>query len=343
MDEAEFAARVEAADVPGAVVALARGRGPVSVFVAGVRDRKTRVPVDEQTVFQAASLSKPLFAYAVLHLSTQGGFDLDLPIVPLAAAGVSAGFADDPRLNRVTARHVLSHTSGLPHRRGDTPPRPRFEPGSAFSYSTIGYGALQAAVERTTGEPIETIIAHHVFGPLGMASSTFEPRFASRLATPHVGGEPHPGLDTPAHAGYTLRTTAADYARFVRASLDGLGLSECDAASWLEPRAPLPYDTADQGDGPPVTIDPQLGWGLGWGVEPAARSVFQWGKDVGRRAFAIGHRDLGARAVLLTNGDGGLRLVDAVVRAAMPSPGEAASWVGRITGEATAFELPRTR
>lgn len=53
MDEAEFAARVEAADVPGAVVALARGRGPVSVFVAGVRDRKTRVPVDEQTVFQA--------------------------------------------------------------------------------------------------------------------------------------------------------------------------------------------------------------------------------------------------------------------------------------------------
>ncbi|MFZ4758299.1 MAG: serine hydrolase domain-containing protein, partial [Burkholderiaceae bacterium] len=287
MDETEFAAWLEAADVPGAVVAIARDRGPASVLVAGVRDRSTRAPVDAQTVFQAASLSKPLFAYAVLRLAARGGFDLDMPIAPLAAAGVR----DDVRLNRVTARHVLAHTSGLPHRRGDTPPTPRFEPGSAFSYSTLGYGALQAALERVTGEPLEAIVARQVFEPLGMASSTFEPGFASRLATPHVDGEPCPGLDTAPHAGYTLRTTACDYARFVLASLDGLGLSERDAATWLEPRAPLPFDTAEQGDGAPVAIDPRLGWGLGWGVEPAARSVFQWGKDVGRRAFAIGHRD----------------------------------------------------
>ena len=207
MDQTEFAARVEAAEIPGAVLAFARDRGPVEVRMAGVRDRTTGVPVDADTVFQAASLSKPLFAYAVLRLASQGGFDLDRPVVPRAPAGEP----DDSGLTRITARHLLSHTSGLPHRRGDSPPRPRVEPGSAFGYSTLGYGALQVEVERLTGESIETFVARQVFEPLGMASSSFAAAHASRLATPHEAGVPSSGRVDAPHAGYTLHTTATDY------------------------------------------------------------------------------------------------------------------------------------
>jgi hypothetical protein len=168
MDEAEFAARVEAADVPGAVVALARGRGPVSVFVAGVRDRKTRVPVDEQTVFQAASLSKPLFAYAVLHLSAQGGFDLDLPIVPLAAAGVPATFtiqARDAAGAMLAKEHAALGVYGETVRALIGRRRVGAAGFQEDGGHRVSFDPLVGNVVRHVGEDNTALIPHRAFGP----------------------------------------------------------------------------------------------------------------------------------------------------------------------------------
>src|SRR6202023_2071285 len=74
----------------------------------GVKNSASKEPVDNDTVFEAASTSKPVFAYAVMKLVEKGVIDLDTPLTHYTSERFLKG---DPRLDLVTARHVLSHTS----------------------------------------------------------------------------------------------------------------------------------------------------------------------------------------------------------------------------------------
>ena len=99
-------------EVPGAAVAVVRG-GRVEWHKGfGVKNAETKEPVDGSTVFEAASLSKPVFAYAVLKLVDQGKLDLDAPLSKHLPTPYVEG---DERLNLVTARMVLSHRTGFPN------------------------------------------------------------------------------------------------------------------------------------------------------------------------------------------------------------------------------------
>jgi CubicO group peptidase (beta-lactamase class C family) len=157
--------------------------GTVSVAAAGVKDVATGAPVDVHTVFDAASLTKPLIAYAVLQLCDKGILDLDDPL----AECVRPVIPDDPLAARITVRHILTHTCGLQNLRGKEPLRMFFKPGTRFSYSSVGYMYLQLAIEAKTGEPLETTLRRLVFEPLGMHSSSLEWReaFAVNEAIPH--------------------------------------------------------------------------------------------------------------------------------------------------------------
>ncbi len=98
---------MELACLPGAVVAVIEKGSVAGVHAFGVRRDGEAGAVDAATIFEAASLSKPVFASAVLRLTAAKALDLDRPldeILPLAA---------DPRAKLITARHVLSHSSGL--------------------------------------------------------------------------------------------------------------------------------------------------------------------------------------------------------------------------------------
>ncbi len=75
-----------------------------------VKDTESKAPVDDDTVFEAASMSKPVFAYAVMKLWEKGVINLDTPLTHYASQRVLQG---DPRLDLITARQVLSHTSGF--------------------------------------------------------------------------------------------------------------------------------------------------------------------------------------------------------------------------------------
>src|SRR5690349_9662681 len=98
------------ADVPGLSVALVEGDEVVWTAGFGVADAATHVPATADTVFQAASLSKPVVAYAALREVDAGRLDLDQPL----AAYLSEPYAPDvPQVQAVTARQVLSHSSGL--------------------------------------------------------------------------------------------------------------------------------------------------------------------------------------------------------------------------------------
>src|SRR6266481_3468323 len=172
------------AHVPGLSMAVLDDRQATALTVVGVRNSLDRAAVDQQTIFGAASLSKPLFAYAVLQLVDAGKLAFDTPL----SRHVPDYVADDPRAAAVTVRHVLSHTSGLPNWRSvDLPLKTYFPPGERFSYSGEGFVWLQRVVEAVTGESLNTTLRRLVFEPLGMHRSSYvwQSVLEANYADPH--------------------------------------------------------------------------------------------------------------------------------------------------------------
>ena len=111
--------------------------------------------VTHDTVFQAASMSKPVFAYAVMELAERGVLQLDTPLTKYTRKRLIAG---DPRLDLITARHVLSHSTGLPNWRSSAnPPQVKFTAGQKYGYSGEGYYYLQTVVTELTGREDRSI------------------------------------------------------------------------------------------------------------------------------------------------------------------------------------------
>lgn len=276
-------------------------------------------PVGPDSVFQAASLSKPVFAYAVLKLVQQGRLVLDAPVLQYLPQGYrhahdplhpeQAGRSDevtDPRLGQVTVRMLLQHTAGLPNwARGPL----RFEglPGERWSYSGEGYMLLQRAVEHVMQQALDEAMQALVFAPLGLDHSGYRwtPSLGEALLPGHrVDGvvRQQVRMNQPV-AAYSLYTTAGDYARFVRAWLQDPALQALASASPVEVDARL-----------------RLAWGLGWGLETSDQGTgfWQWGSNPGYRAFVLALPAAGDGLVLLTNSDSGLKLVGPLVRSALP-------------------------
>lgn len=318
---------VLAQGLPEALPALAKQHRVCGVAVAVIRNRRVdsvhaaagcpAAPLpDPASVFQAASLGKPVFAYAVLKLAGEGRLDLDAPVMDHLPNGYRHRFhplqaepaeqVTDPRLRAVTPRMVLNHTTGLPNW-ASGPLRFDAAPGTKWEYSGEGYVLLQRAVEAITGQPLDRFMAPYLFGPLAMDHSDYV--LDGRLAPWLLGGTKANGapratlaLNEP-FAAFSLHTSAADYGRFLAALLN-------DA------------DAMRQVTASPVTVDPDLGlaWGLGWGIERGRddATIWQWGNNPGYRAFAIASLRTGDGLVMLTNGENGLELAEPVTRRVLP-------------------------
>jgi CubicO group peptidase (beta-lactamase class C family) len=171
---------LELAEVPGLALGVVQG-GQVWSRGFGQATETPRTAVSGETVFEAVSLGKPLFTYAVLRLVDAGLIDLDRPLYDY----LPIPDADNPRMRRVTPRHVLSHTTGLSNWREQPGPMlPATEPGTEFSYSGDAHFYLQRVVETLTGRPFARFMLEHVLAPLDMTDSSYIwlPRFASRKA-----------------------------------------------------------------------------------------------------------------------------------------------------------------
>jgi CubicO group peptidase (beta-lactamase class C family) len=184
VNEATVDHLLAAADVPGLASAIIRAGQLDRTICCGVRDVRSPAPIDAETVFDAASLSKPVFAHAVLQLSDQGVLSLDTPLTTYLPGYMQA----DQRASSITARHVLSHSAGLPNwRNDDLPLKTYFAPGERFSYSGEGFLYLQKAAEALTGEKLHSLAERMVFRPFGMNRSSFiwDWRFDPNRAAPH--------------------------------------------------------------------------------------------------------------------------------------------------------------
>ena len=297
--------------VPALSVAFIENGKITETFASGIRDTEQKLPAEASTVFEAASLSKPAFAYAVVRLCQDGKFTLDEPLLPHAPEP----FCSDPRLAKITARMVFAHTSGLPHGIPDGQEvRLQSDPGSKFAYSATGFDYLQRAVAKISGQPVEEFMRERVFKPLKMARSEFiwTERLAPNLAKGYdpkgVGGETwierfrkfsperktaikklHPEISDPPAAA-ALYTTASDYARFL--------------IDILDPK----YDDMCR---PQIKIADKTAWSTGWGVltDKKQEWIWHWGNWSGLfQHFTALNRATRRGLVLLTNSGNGLRL-----------------------------------
>ena len=135
--------------VPGLSIALVQDGKLLWSYGFGFKDSASKEPVDNDTLFEAASVSKTVFAYAVMKLCEKETLALDKPLVSFVP---NLFQGDDPRLRLITARHVLSHTSGFQDWRSrESPLKLHFKPGEKFAYSGEGYFFLQSVVTHLTG------------------------------------------------------------------------------------------------------------------------------------------------------------------------------------------------
>ena len=250
IDELELRTRVGEVlshwPVAGLAVGLVRG-GSLAWFLGhGVADTGSGTPMDQDTVFRIASVTKTITAVAVMQLQEQGLVDLDAP-----ASGYLRAYRlipAKPGWRPATLRHLLTHTAGV--RAVRTPsdllrpvlgwgipaghPVPSLaeyyqgglridtEPGTRWAYSNHGFATLGQIVADVTGVPLGRYLREHVFGPLGMQHTDLvrSGRVRPRLATGYQLGAR--GLTAvtdremvPAGAGAVYSTTS-DMARRIR-------------------------------------------------------------------------------------------------------------------------------
>jgi CubicO group peptidase (beta-lactamase class C family) len=285
----------------------------------GVTAHGSSASVTADTIFEAASLSKPVTAHVALQMADAGLLDLETPLTRYVAY---PDLPDDARARAITARHVLSHTTGFPNWRGADPLRVYFTPGDRFSYSGEGYVYLQRAIEAIAKEPFDTTARRLVFTPLGMSRSSFvTPTGENRAAAHTDAGTPlRRRPDTAeANAAASLRTTATDYARFLSAALRGARLKPETAARMTAPQVQLDPACMRCTERIATVRSEAVAWGLGWGLEHGSegRGIWHWGDNPGFKSYVAA--SLGARrgVVFFTNSDAGLSLRNRLVEIAL--------------------------
>lgn len=321
-----------AAGVPGVSVAVIHDFQLQWSRGWGVADVERGNPVDPETLFQAASISKPVTAMAVLRLAREGRLSLDEDVnrllrswqVPMG--GANGGLP-------VTPRSLLSHTSGADDGFGfpgydPAAPTPtllqilegegpsnvgpvRFArpPYQAYKYSGGGTTIVQLALEETLGRPFADLMRELVLGPLGMETSTFQqplpPSLAERAARAHDGrgmARSAPWHVYPEQAAAGLWTTAGDLARIlieVQEALRGPEGRILDRAGALEMVTPV-------GVGP---------FGVGMMVEKRGEGWYfgHTGSNRGFRALMLAHLRKGYGVVVLTNADNGGQVMNEIL------------------------------
>lgn len=317
--QAELAALLKKENVPGMQLVYQRGHKR-KVYSLGLRQAGTTQAVTATTIFQAASLGKVVLAYTTLRLLDRGVLDLDKPLL---AYYPYPRLLHEPRAAEITARMVLSHTTGLPNwaekptaASWPTSALPlRYAPNSCWSYSGEGYVFLQKTLEHLTGKAFEALAEAEVFKPLGMKNSSFVWResFAATASTGHNGQSQPTSISRFAegYGAYSLLTTASDYSRFLRAVLTGRGLAPTTARLLTTPANP-----ANRCGHPATPADPAIAWACGLGLASTSQGLAQWhwGDNGDFKGFFMTLPGKKESLIFLTNSANGARITDEVLR-----------------------------
>ena len=286
--------RIAANDIAGGVTLVAQ-RGQIVHFEArGLMDIDSHKPMARDTLFDVASMTKPITAVAILMLVEEGRLRLTDPVSQFIPSfrNLNVKPAADaqavPAAREIAVRDLLTHTSGivsevklprdptesLAHFIPTFATMPlEFQPGTRWKYSnTVGFDTLARIVEVVSGQNFDRFLRERIFTPLGMKDTghRLDEARTARLATMYEAAAP--GLrrrqlpdgvayDAPAYfgGGWGVKTTAQDYLRFAQMLLNG---GELDGKRLLAPRTVELMSSVHIPDTLPGR-QPGEGWGLG--------------------------------------------------------------------------------
>lgn len=336
---------MKAAEVNGTGMAIFN-EGKVAYLKAyGVRDKENNQPLTLDSEMTAASFTKVAFAYLVMHLVEAGKLDLDKPVYqyfpkPLPEYSSYKDLSGDPRYKKITARMLLSHTSGFPNFRwinDDKKLNINFEPGSRYAYSGEGIELLQFVVETITGQPLQQLMQAQVFQPLGMTrtSMVWEDRFESDYANGYdeygrnIGPERRPTAD----AAGSMQTTPRDFAQFMLAVMNGKGLSPKTRELMLSPQIQIlakhQFPTMENiltDENKAIRLSYGLGWGLYW--TPYGKAFFKEGHDVGWRNYTVCIDQPKTGLLIMTNSANGEGMFKELLETLLKNPYTPIEWEG---------------
>lgn len=246
----------------GLAIAVIQNGAVTQVRTWGKRNARG-APLTPETVMYGASLTKAVFAYAVMQLVEEGKLDLDTSIAtylpkPLPEYTSEAKkyaawqhLRGDERWRKLTPRILLTHSAGFSNfgfLEPDGKLRFHFDPGSRYAYSGDGIILLQFVIERGLGLDLGKEMQRRVFDRFGMkqTSMTWRPDFATNLADgwkEDGSVEPHDERSKTRAAG-SMDTTITDFAQFAAGYVRGDGLQPSSRAELT--RAQLPITTLSQ-------------------------------------------------------------------------------------------------
>jgi len=276
---------------------------------------KTGVPAPANTVFNVASVTKTVTAMITLRLVNSGKWDLD---EPLWHYWTDPDVANDPRSKRLTTRHILTHQTGFPNWRWMTPSKKlafEFEPGLKFQYSGEGMEYLRRALEKKFHRSLEQLADSLIFEPLQMNDThlTWNDTMLDHFAVAH--NEKGEALEivknTEPSAADQMKTTVADYSKFMIWVMNGAGLSELLYKQMTSPQS---------------RIGENKFMGLGWAVYPDLGGEFglsHSGIDPGVNTIAFVLPKSKRALLIFTNSDNGPQIYSDLVKDFLKKQGDA--------------------
>ncbi len=303
-------------NVPGASIAVIKNGQVVYDEVFGVKSLLTGVPITKQTKFQAASVTKSVFAYIVNRLVDQGKFDLDSPLHTLLPF---KNYENDDRYKTITGRNVLNHTTGMPNWAfggpggyiSGTKGTLNFDPGTKFGYSGEAFEYLARVIEKVTGKGIEQLLKEEVIDPLGIPTIYFTGNKNLEFAQGHLQSNPTywGGYATVPGVAHSMLTNATDFAQLLVALANRKGMSSEQYEAMFErdvlsPDFPTSPDFNYWG----------LGIGLGFFVQEtvAGKAVMHGGSNYDFQSEFVLYPESKNGFVIFTNSNTGHKLGQAL-------------------------------
>jgi CubicO group peptidase (beta-lactamase class C family) len=299
---------------PSGVINAMKTNGIPSISFAIIRNGKITniaaygmqspgITATPNTLYNIASLTKPLTAEIILRLATRGILDLDAPMYPTF---VDPDIASDPRSGLLTPRLALSHQIGFPNWRRNEKLKFLFNPGTDYGYSGEGYQYVARYAEKKTDKTFEGLADKYLFKPLGLKNTSYvsQPWFEGRVAVPSIRGRSIEPIFTQHFVAADLvYTTAADYACFMLSVLRDDSLKPSIAADRIRIQRSLKSALCDGTKA--ITCPDDIGPGLGWQILTFVNHTILThdGSDPGVTSFAYLDKATGDGAVIFANGE----------------------------------------
>ena len=314
-------------NIPGVSISLIQNKEIAFSKCFGVLDASLQTEVTDKTIFEACSMSKPVFAYLVLKLVEQGKLELDKPLYDYLPEKFICEDEDYPK--QITARMILSHTSGLPNwRKGseenECPLPIYFKPGTKFQYSGEGMYYLQRVVEHITNESLESLAKLMLFDKLGLESTSFAwtEKYDKQVATGHNadGNCNERKKYLHGNAAYTLYTTSNEYAKLIieimnPGNQNNYSLANSRINEMLTHQVRV--DTREVIDRPGRNLGLQGFRALGWAIDSTITGdvVYHSGANqTGFRCYSQFSPKDGSGIVIMTNGENGSELWQRLIK-----------------------------